>query len=354
MPGFAFLEPLMADAAKRAAGLATREAYGRAIVELAAVNPDIVVVDADLGKSTYSTYFAQAYPDRFFEMGIAEANMMSVAAGLAASGKIPVATTFAVFATGRAFDQIRIGIAQPHLNVKIVASHAGLTVGEDGKSAQALEDLALMTSLPGFTVVVPSDALETAQVLTAAIATKGPFYIRTSRPATPILTDPDVPFVLGRARTMRRGSDLTIIAIGVMVAPALEAAARLAEQGIEARVLNMATIKPLDRMAVVRAAYQTGAIVTAEEHLEHGGLGAAVSQVLTRHYPAPLRMVAVRDEFGQSGKPNELMKLYGLTADDIVRQAHLALRQKARFSERSGAVGGASRRRAKEERFATP
>lgn len=334
MSGFTFLEPLLASDARRAAGLATREAYGKAIVELAARYPDIVVVDADLGKSTYSLYFSKEYPYRFFELGVAEANMMNVAAGLAAAGKIPVATTFAVFATGRAFDQIRVGIAQPHLNVKIVASHAGLTVGEDGKSAQALEDLALMTSLPGFTVIVPSDAVETAQAVEAAILTNGPFYIRTSRPAMPVLNDPAQPFVIGKARQLREGSDVTIMANGVMVKEALEAADTLKKDGIAARVLNMATVKPLDVRAVIRAIRETGAIVTAEEHLEHGGLGAAVARIVARKGGASLQMVAVNDKFGQSGKPAELMKVYGLTAGNIVKKAKLALQQKAR--RRSG------------------
>lgn len=331
---FAFLNELLASGAS----LATREAYGRAMVELGIENPAIVVVDADLGKSTYSLNFAKAYPDRFFELGVAEANMMNVAAGLAAAGKIPVATTFAVFATGRAFDQIRVGIAQPHLNVKIVASHAGLTVGEDGKSAQALEDLALMTSLPGFTVIVPSDAVETAQAVEAAILTDGPFYIRTSRPAIPVINDPRTPFVIGKARQLRDGHDLTIIANGILVKEAIDAARTLERDGISARVLNMATVKPLDWRAVIRAVRETGAIVTAEEHLDHGGLGAAVARIVARMGVAPLQMVAVHDQFGQSGKPAELMKLYGLTADGIVAKARLVVRQKAKLA------GGASKR----------
>ncbi|MBI4496805.1 MAG: transketolase family protein [Chloroflexi bacterium] len=316
--------------------MATREAYGRALVEIARDHPDVVVVDADLGKSTFSTLFAQAYPERYYELGVAEQNMMSVAAGLATCGKIPFATTFAVFATGRAFDQVRVGIAQPKLNVKIVASHAGLTVGEDGKSAQAVEDLALMCALPGFTVVVPADAQETALAVAAAVATPGPFYIRTSRPPIPLVTEPGYCFTVGKAATLREGDDATIIANGVMVQAALVAADLLADQGVECRVLNMATLKPLDRKAIIRAAVQTGAVVTAEEHLQHGGLSSLVAQVLSVHRPTPLGIVAIQDRYGQSGKPAELLRLYGLTAADIVRKVRRVLRQKARSLHRNG------------------
>lgn len=339
MPAFTFLNGLLTEPQQRAAGMPTREAYGRALLELARDRPEIVVIDADLGKSTFSVLFGQAYPDRYFELGVAEQNMMSVAAGLAKAGKIPFATTFAVFASGRAFDQIRVGIAQPKLNVKLVASHAGLTVGEDGKSAQAVEDLAIMCSLPGFTVVVPADAQDTALAVAAAVNTDGPFYIRTSRSATPIVTEPGFPFVIGKASRLREGGDATIIANGVMVRAALDAAEMLAAQGVACRVLNMATLKPIDKKAIVQAAVQTGAVVTAEEHLQHGGLGSQVAQVLSKHYPTPLGMVAVQDRYGQSGKPAELMQLYGLTAADIVRKVQVTLRQKARIHRRGGVLG---------------
>lgn len=331
LPDFDFLKGLLADPQRRAVGIATREAYGRAMVELAATRPNVVVVDADLGKSTYSYMFREKFPERFFELGIAEANMISVAAGLARAGKIAVATTFAVFATGRAFDQIRVGVAQPKLNVKIVASHAGLTVGEDGKSAQAIEDLALMCALPGFTVIIPADAQEAAQAVAVALDTPGPFYIRTSRAVTPIVTPSGYEFVLGKASRLRDGGDATIIANGVMVQAALEASDILARDGVDTRVLNMATLKPLDTKAVLRAAIDTGAIVTAEEHLKHGGLGSAVAQVLGEHFPTPLGMVAINDSYGQSGKPAELLALYGLTAQDIARKVRLTLRRKTRM-----------------------
>ena len=281
----------------------TREAYGKTLVELGKQNPDIVVLDADLSKSTMTSLFAKEFPRRFFDCGIAEQNMMGIAAGLAASGKTVFASTFAVFAPGRCFDQIRMSIAQPGLNVKIVATHGGITVGEDGTSHHAIEDLALICSLPGFTVVVPADATETTQAVKIAAQTYGPFYIRLSRPKTPLVYAPDYKFTLGRAATLREGKDITIIATGIMVASALGAAQNLALDGIDCRVLSMPTIKPLDRDAIVKAAMETGAIVTAEEHLRQGGLGSAVAQIVAEQWPVPMSFIAINDTFAKSGKP---------------------------------------------------
>lgn len=325
---FDFLDALLADPAKTANGVPTREAFGRALVECGKTMPDLVVVDADLGKSTMALYYLQAYPDRFFRVGVAEATMISTAAGLAACGKVPVATTFAVFVAGRAFDQLRMSVAQPHLNVKVVASHAGLTVGEDGKSAQALEDLALVCSLQGVRVVVPADAVEAAQATAVLVATDGPCYLRTGRPPVPLVYDRTYRFTLGRAHQLRDGSDVTIIACGVMVKAALDAADQLAAEGLQARVLNMATLVPLDEGAVLRAAAETGAIVTAEEHFEHGGLGSLVARVLVKNRPVPQELVAVNGRYGQSGKPAELLKEYGLTAEDVAAAARRAVARK--------------------------
>jgi len=295
----------------------TREAYGKTLVALGKENPDIVVLDADLSRSTMTRLFAQEFPQRFFDCGIAEQNMMSISAGLAASGKIVFASSFAVFATARCFDQLRMSIAQPRLNVKVVASHGGISVGEDGFSHHSIEDLSLACSLPGFTVVVPADAIEVAQVVRVAAATPGPFYIRLSRPKTPLVYSDGYQFVLGKAVTMRQGFDATIMANGIMVARALEAAENLSHQGIDCRVLSMPTLKPLDREAVTLAAKETGAIVTAEEHLEQGGLGSRVAQVVVQHQAVPMAFVAIKDVYAKSGSPEELLQRHGLTAADI-------------------------------------
>jgi transketolase len=308
--------------------VALREVYGKTLVELGHENPDIVVLDADLSPSTMTHYFKKEFPQRFFEVGIAEQNMIGIACGLAATGKIPFASTFAVFAPGRCFDQIRVSVAQAKLNVKIVPTHSGLTVGEDGASHQALEDLALICSLPGFTVIVPADGIETAQAIRTVAAHKGPCYVRLIRGKLPIVFDSTYRFEIGKAFTMRQGKDATIIAIGVMVAPALEAAAALAKEGIDCRVLNMSTLKPIDAAAIVKAAEETGAIVTAEEHQEHGGLGSTVARITARHYPVPMEFVAVKDKFGMSGKPAELLERYGLTSKDITVAVREALKRK--------------------------
>ncbi len=308
--------------------LSMREVYGETLVELGRDNPDVVVLDADLSRSTMTHFFAGEFPNRFFDCGIAEQNMVGIAAGLAVSGKIPFVSTFAVFAPGRCFDQIRMSIAQPGLNVKVVATHSGITVGEDGTSHHSIEDLSLICSLPGFTVIVPADANETAQAVKVAAATYGPFYIRLCRPKTPLVYTEDYSFTLGRAVTMRQGVDATVIAIGTRVAAALEAAEDLKREGIDCRILNMPTLKPIDEAAIISAAAETGAIVTAEEHLEHGGLGSIIAQVIARHQPVPIEFVAVKDTYAKSGKAAELLRRYGLDTEDIEHAVRRVLKRK--------------------------
>ena len=300
---------------------ATREAYGETLKELGAKIPEIVVLDADLSASTKTAVFAKAFPDRFFDTGIAEGNMMSVAAGLAASGKIPFASTFAVFGAGRAYEQIRNSICYPNLNVKVAVTHAGLTVGEDGATHQMLEDIALMRALPNMTVVVPADAAETAQVIRWAASYQEPVYIRMGRAKVEDVISPDAEFVPGKSTTLADGSDVTIMACGIMTQQALQAAKMLAEEGISARVINMSSIKPIDEEAIVKAAKETGAIVTCEEHTVIGGLGSAVAEVVVRQCPVPMAMVGTEDVFGQSGKASEVLKVYGLTPEHIALEA---------------------------------
>lgn len=297
--------------------IATRDAYGEALKELGSTNPNVVVLDADLTKSTKTCVFAKAFPERFFNMGIAEQNLIGTAAGLAAAGKIPFASTFAIFATGRAYEQIRNSVAYPKLNVKIAATHAGLTVGEDGASHQALEDIALMRAIPNMTVIVPADAEETRQAIQLAAEVKGPVYIRLGRPGVPVLFDETYKFAIGKAVTVAEGNDATIVATGIMVGIALEAAKILDSEGVRVRVLNMGTIKPIDREALIAAAKDTGAIVTAEEHNIIGGLGSAVAEVIGETHPVPLMRVGVQDTFGESGTPDALLEKYGLTAKNI-------------------------------------
>jgi transketolase len=310
--------------------IATRDAYGEALVELGRENPDVVVLDADLAKSTKTIEFARHFPERFFDMGIAEQNMIGTAAGLAAAGKIPFCSTFAIFATGRAFEIIRNSVAYSRLNVKIAASHAGVTVGEDGGSHQSVEDIALMRSLPNMTVLVPADAVETRAAVRAAAQIQGPVYIRLGRPGVPVLHGDDFHFEPGRAVTMREGNDATIIATGVMVAAALEAAGLLEQEGIGVRVVNMHTIKPLDEEAVIAAARETGVIVTAEEHSVIGGLGGAVAEAVCARHPVPVYRVGVPDVFGESGKPGELLEKYGLTAAHLAARVREAVTKKGR------------------------
>ena len=308
--------------------VALRDVYGNTLVELGRENKDIVVLDADLSPSTMTHFFKKAYPERFFEVGIAEANIIGISCGLAANGKIPFASTFAVFATSRCFDQLRVSVAQARLNVKVVATHSGLTVGEDGGSHQALEDLALVCSLPGFTVIVPADGIETAQAVRAVAAHEGPCYVRLIRGKLPNVCGSNYKFEIGKAYEMRPGKDAAIMAIGTMMAPALEAAAALAKENIDCRVLNMSTVKPIDEEAVLKAAAETGAIVTAEEHQEHGGLGSIVARIVAKNNPVPMEFVAVKDKFGMSGKPAELLKRYGLTAGDIAAAVKAVIKKK--------------------------
>jgi transketolase len=308
--------------------VSTREIYGKTLVELGKQNKDIIVLDADLSPSTMTRFFAQEFPDRFFDCGLEEQNMIGIAAGLAASGKTVFASTFAVFASCRCFDQLRMCLSQPRLNVKIVATHGGITVGEDGTSHQAIEDLALYCALPGFTVIVPADAIETAQAVKTAADTDGPFYIRLSRPKTPLVYQENYRFTLGKAVTMRLGKDVTIIAMGIMVAKALEASDTLARQEIDCRVVNMPTVKPLDEGVIVKAASETQTIVVAEEHLAHGGLGSRVAQVVAREKPVPMEFVNLKDKYALSGKPEELLQRYGLTAKDIEEAVKTAVKKK--------------------------
>lgn len=301
--------------------IATREAYGKALVELGQINKNVVVLDADLSKSTKTAEFAKAYPERFINMGIAEGNMMATAAGLATCGKIPFASSFAMFASGRAFEQVRNSICYPKLNVKIAATHAGITVGEDGASHQSVEDISLMRSIPNMTVLCPADAVETKAAIFAAAQHNGPVYIRLGRSGVPVIYDSSsFKYEIGKAIIVRDGKDITIIATGIMVAKAIEASDTLNEQGISARVIDMHTIKPIDREAVVRAAKDTGAIITVEEHSIIGGLGSAVAEVLCEEAPVIMKRIGINDVFGQSGLPDELLKLYNLTADNIVKE----------------------------------
>jgi len=308
--------------------VSTRETYGKTLVELGKENKDIIVLDADLSPSTMTHFFAREFPDRFFDCGLEEQNMVAIAAGLAASGKTVFASTFAVFASCRCFDQLRMCLSQTGLNVKIVATHGGISVGEDGTSHHAIEDLALYCSLPSFTVVVPADAIETAGAVKVAAATYGPFYIRLSRPKTPLVYPEGYHFTLGKAVTMRQGGDAAVIAMGIMVARALEASDILARQGIDCRVINMPTLKPLDEEVIVRAASETGAIVVAEEHLAQGGLGSRVAQVVAREKPILMEFVNLKDSYALSGKADELLQRYGLTAKDIEEAVKSVVKRK--------------------------
>lgn len=309
-------------------GKATREAYGEALKEIGGKNEQIVVLDADLSKSTKTNVFAKAYPQRFFNVGIAEQNLVGTAAGLAASGKVPFVSTFAMFAAGRAFEQIRNSVCYPKLNVKVAATHAGLTVGEDGASHQAIEDVSLMRSLPNMTVLVPADEEETRQAIAWAAEYQGPVYIRLGRMSVDAVSPEGYVFAPAKAAVLTEGNDVTLIANGVMVTAALEAAKTLASEGIQARVINMASVKPLDAAAVVSAAKETGAIVTCEEHSIIGGLGSAVAEVLAEQAPAPMERVGVKDTFGESGKPKELLAKYGLTAADVAEAARRVVARK--------------------------
>lgn len=315
----------------RPLGEATREAYGKALAELGRENPNIVVLDGDLSKSTMTKYFAQEFPDRFFNVGIAEANMVGIAAGLAAAGKIAFASSFACFVMCKAFDQMRLAVAYSGNNVKIVGTHGGISIGEDGVSQMGHEDIGLALSLPGFVVIVPADGAETRAAVRAAAEHVGPVYIRVGRPKVPIVYENGCPdFEIGKAITLREGWDVTIVANGLMVAAALDAAEALEKQGVSARVLDMHTVRPLDEEAIEKSARETGAIVVAEEHLLYTGLASQVAMAVARLHPVPMRFVGLTD-YAESGAPDALLRKYGLTADDIVQKAIelVNLRQKA-------------------------
>lgn len=312
----------MADIIKTA----TRDAYGKALVELGGINDKIVVLDADLAAATKTGMFKKAYPDRFFDSGIAESNMMGVAAGLATTGYTVFASTFAMFAAGRAYEQVRNSIAYPHLNVKIGATHAGISVGEDGASHQCCEDIALMRVIPGMVIINPADDIEARAAVFAAAEYEGPVYMRFGRLAVPRIFDESYKFELGKAVTLREGSDVTIIATGLMVNEAIEAAKALADEGISAEVINIHTIKPLNKEAIIRSAAKTGAVVTAEEHSIIGGLGGAVAEALCESgKPVPVVRLGVNDVFGRSGPAVELLHIYGLDAQNIVAKAKQAI-----------------------------
>lgn len=310
------------------ANIATRDAYGQALAELGAINDRVVVLDADLSKSTKTNDFKKVYPERFFNLGIAEQNLLGTAAGFAAAGKIPFASSFAVFAVGRAYDQIRNSIAYPNLNVKIAATHAGLTVGEDGGSHQMLEDIALMRAVPNMTVIVPADGVETKQAVLAAAEHQGPVYIRLGRPKVPVLFGDDYKFEIGKGVVLREGTDVTLVGTGIMVSKAMEAADLLAADGISAAVVNISTIKPLDNGLITEMAQKTGAVVTCEEHNIYGGLGSAVAEVLVETCPVPMARVGVEDKFGESGLPDQLLEKYGLTAANIAEKAKAVIAKK--------------------------
>ena len=305
--------------------IATREAYGNALAEFGS-QYDFVVLDADLAAATKTGVFKKKFPERFFDCGIAEGNMISVAAGIAAAGKTVFASSFAMFAAGRAFEQVRNSVGYPHLNVKIGATHAGITVGEDGATHQCLEDIALMRSIPGMTIVNPADAIEARAAVEAAIKFNGPMYLRFGRLAVPVFNDPATyKFELGKGIQMTDGKDVTIIATGIMVDMAVEASKTLAAKGINARVINIHTIKPIDREIIINAAKETGAIVTAEEHNIIGGLGSAVAEVVCEACPVPVIRVGVEDQFGHSGKVPPLLEMYKLTPENLIAKAELAV-----------------------------
>ena len=299
--------------------IATRDSYGKALLELCQAHEDVVVLDADLAESTKSGVVRKAMPERFYDCGIAEGNMIAVSAGMATTGLVPFASSFAMFATGRAFEQIRNAIGYPHLNVKICASHAGVSVGEDGATHQCLEDIALMRTIPGMVVMCPSDDVETRACVKAAYEHQGPVYIRTGRLAVPVFHEEDYDFRIGKGEVLHEGNDITIVATGLMVKEAMDAAEMLQEKGVSCRVINICTIKPLDVDILVKASKETGRIVTAEEHNIIGGLGEAVCSALAENYPAKVRRVGTMDEFGTSGPAAAVLERYGLTAKNLVK-----------------------------------
>lgn len=309
-------------------GVATREAYGQALVEVGRKNPNVVVLDADLAKSTFSALFAKEFPDRFFTTGIAEANMVGIAGGLALSGKLPFASSFAVFLADKAYDQLRMSVAYPRVNAKFCGSHGGISIGEDGPSQQSVEDFALMCALPGFTVLVPSDEFMTRALVHRMAEFDGPVYMRTGRAKAPILYGPQDTFEIGRAKVHGNGHDVAIVACGFEVSYALHARAQLEGASIYARVVDMHTVKPLDDEAVAKAAKECGAIVTAEEHLLDGGLGSQVARSAGHSHPVPIEFVGIQNTYAESGTPDELMEKYGLTAPHIVAAVKRVLKRK--------------------------
>ena len=311
----------MADVVK----IATRDAYGKALVEAGKLNPDFVVLDADLAAATKTGVFKKEFPERFYDCGIAEGNMISIAAGIAATGKRVFASSFAMFAAGRAFEQVRNSIGYPHLNVIIGATHAGISVGEDGATHQCNEDIALMRTIPGMTIINPADAAEARAAVLAALELDGPVYIRFGRLALPVIFGDDYNFEVGKGVELREGNDITIVASGLLVHEALEAYELLKAEGINARIINIHTIKPLDSDIIIKAAKETGAIVTAEEHSVIGGLGSAVCDVVSENCPVPVIKVGVNDEFGKSGPANDLLDIFGLRAVNLVEAAKRAL-----------------------------
>ncbi len=308
--------------------VATRQAYGDALLELGEKNKDVVVLDADLSKSTTTAKFGKKYPDRFFNMGVAEANMMNTAAGLATCGKIPFVSSFSIFATGRAWEQIRNTICYSGLNVKIVATHSGVSVGPDGASHQCIEDLSLMRTIPTMTVIEPCDAVETRKAILAAVDYKGPLYIRLGRAPVPVITKKEDPYTMGKATILRTGNDVAIIACGALVVNSLAAADMLSKEGIEASVVNMHTVKPIDQETLVKVAKQTKAVVTTEQHVLDGGLGSAVASILARIFPVPVEMIGIDNRFGQSGEPDILFREYHLLPEDIILAAKRAVGRK--------------------------
>jgi len=302
-------------------GPATRDSYGKALVEVGEANPNVVVLDADLSKSTKTGAFIKAFPDRHFNVGIAEANLVGMAAGFASTGKVPFASSFACFLMCKGFDQLRLGVAYSQVNAKIVVTHGGISIGEDGVSQMSVEDVGMACLLPGFTVVVPCDDAETRATIHAIAAHDGPCFVRTGRPKAPVVFEGDCPFELGKAIQVREGNDITLVANGLLVGPALQAADRLAEKGVEARVLDVHTVKPLDEEALAAAAADTGRMVVAEEHLLYGGLGSAVAMAVGRCHAVPMRFVGLDDTYAESGTTEELMEKYGLNAEAIVAAA---------------------------------
>lgn len=308
--------------------LLTRQGWADALLELGETNANVVVLDADLAKSTLTCLFKDKYPTRFFDMGIAEQNMINTAGGLSLTGLIPFVSTYGVFVSGRAWEQIRTSVCYGELNVKLGGAHGGISVGPDGATHQALEEIAIMRVLPKMTLLVPTDYYETKKAVLAAAKINGPVYIRFGREKVPVVTTADTPFEVGKAIIMKEGKDLTIVACGIMVAEALDAAEELAKEGINAEVINLHTIKPIDKNALVQSVKKTGCLVTAEEHQLAGGMGSAVLEVIAQEYPVPTEMVGIKDTFGESGEPRQLMEKYGITSKEILEKSRQALKRK--------------------------